>query len=171
MSRTEIWNWFSSITLCNEWRSAWNRVASDALTLFNNQSSFVFKCVSPGKQSCGKATRSRSLGTLTFSVVSSLGFPAFISGLSLFFLMKKHCCWVWLKFLWAGSLRLSLDTNGGAWTCRTSGSSSGRGLPFTCSKDWTQCIVTATDMIGDLIWWECKYKFKPFLKMEQNKKQ
>ncbi len=123
---------------------------------------FAFQFVSPGKQSCGRATRSRSLGTLTFSVVSSLGFPAFTSGLSFFFLMKKRCCWGWLKFLSAGSLRLSLDTNGGAWTCRTSGSSSGRGLPFTCSKDWTQCIVKTTDMIGDLIWWECKYNFKPF---------
>lgn len=93
-----------------------------------------FSEVLPGKHSWGRATRSRSLGTDTFSVELSLvfTFPGATADLSLFFLMKDRLRWPRLKFPTPGSAMFSFVTNGGTWTCKISGSSRGRGTPFSC---------------------------------------
>lgn len=83
----------------------------------------------PGKQSWGRAMRSMSLGMLTSSVtVAPSLLPAppgplrATTGLS-FFLMKDRLHWTQLKVLGTpDSSAFSLVTNGGTWTCKTSGS-------------------------------------------------
>ena len=126
----------------------------------------ITKTALPGKQSCGRPTRSMSLGTLMSCVASSPPgeeSPGGTAGLS-FFLMKERLRWTLPKTDGpTESVAFSFDTKGGTWTCRTSASNTGKSLLLSCWCFWESkgrpCMNSTGLKCSKIILWNCRCNF------------